>query len=66
MGRAASFPMWFPRPTPLSFPNCISIGSAVFGQVRAGNPLQWAAPSPPQNFPFAGDMDPHLIHGSLD
>jgi len=49
-------------------PNGISTGSAVFAQMTAECPyaLQWDAPFPLQNCPFPwGDMDPHLIHGSL-
>ena len=61
---------WFPGPTQVLNPNGISIGSAVFAQMTAECPvpiLYNGMPlSPPQNCPFPwGDMDPHLIHGSL-
>ena len=48
-------------------PNGISIGSAVFGQLSAGchYTLQWATPSPLKIAPSHGDLDPHLIRGSL-
>ena len=44
---APSYNSWFPGPTRLSIPNCISIGSAVFAQLTANCPytLQWAAPT---------------------
>jgi len=39
---------WFHGPTRLSFPNCISIGTAVFAQLTAESlrTLQWADISP--------------------
>ena len=48
-------------------PNSISVGSHVFGQGTAACPytLQWDA-LPPQNSPFPrGDLDPHIICGSV-
>jgi len=39
------------RPIPVSIPNGISIGSAIFAQLITERPytLQWGAPFPPQN-----------------
>ena len=57
-------------PTPILAhnPNIISIGSAVFAQITAESPytLQWHVP-PPSKLPIPmGDLNPHLIHGTLD
>jgi len=53
---------WFPWPTTLSVPNCISISSAVFAQLTTESPcsLQWATPFLPRSkLPFCvGDLDP--------
>ena len=57
----------FFRPIPAHNPNAISIGSAVLAQMTTERPytLQQDA-LPPQNCPFPwGDVDHHLIHGSL-
>jgi len=59
---------WFFEPDQADNPNDITIGSAVFAQVTAEYPytLHRDAPFPPQNCPFPwGDLDFHLIHGSL-
>jgi len=39
---------WFHRPTQLSIPSCISIGTAVFAQLTTHSPyiLEWVSPSP--------------------
>jgi len=56
----------FLQPTRVHNPNGKSIGSAVFAQLTAESPytLQWALLSP-KIAPSHGDLDPHLIHGSL-
>jgi len=57
---------WFLGFTQLSSPNGISIGSAVFVQLKADSPytLHWAALFP-LNCPFPwAYLDPHLIHDS--
>jgi len=43
-----------------------SIGSAIFAQLTAESPysLQWA-PFPTKLPLSTGDLDPHLIHGSM-
>jgi len=41
-------------------PNGISIASPVFAQFTSG----CCQACPPQNYPFAWDLDLHLIHGS--
>jgi len=48
-------------------PNGISIGSSVFAQMTAVSLyFTMGRPFPPQNCPFRrGDLDRHLIHGSL-
>jgi len=47
-------------------PNGTSIGSAVFAQLTAKCPVLYnGLPLLPQNCPFHGDLDPHLIHGSF-
>jgi len=58
----------FLRPILAQIPNGISIGSVVFAQLTTECPhtLQWAAPSPLKTAPSHGDLDPHLIHGTLD
>ena len=58
---------WFLGPIRAHNPNGISIGSAVFAQLTAECPytLQWDAPSPSKLPLSMGDLDPHLIHGSL-
>jgi len=59
--------LWFLGPTRVLNPNGSSIGSAVFAQLTADCPhtLQWAT-RPPSKFPFSrGDLNTHLIHGSL-
>ena len=49
----------FLRPIRVQIPNGMSISSAVFAQ-----PTE-EPPSPPQNCPFHGDLDPNLINDSL-
>jgi len=58
---------WFHRPTPLSIPNGISIGSAVFTQLTAESlHLTMGSPFPPSKLPLhTGGCGPNLIHGSL-
>ena len=59
---------WFPGPTQLSIPHCISIGTAIFAYLMAESffTLQLAAPFSPQNCRFALlDLDRHVIHGSF-
>jgi len=54
-------------PTPVHIPNGILIGSAVFPHLMADSPytLQWVAPTP-SKLPFhRGELDSHLIYGSL-
>jgi len=55
----------FLEPLPVHIPNGISIGSAVFAQLRAEGPytLHWAAPFPSKLPLRMGNLDPHLIHG---
>ena len=60
----------FLAPTPLSIPNGISIGSAVFAQLTPECyclcSLQWAARPPPSKLSLCIDgSGPHLIHDSL-
>ena len=61
-------PIWFLEPTRAHNPNGISIGSAVFAQVTAEcrrcRELE-ACPSPLELSLPLGDLNPHLIHGSL-
>ena len=53
-----------PGPIPLSIPNGISIGSAVFAQLIAQCPIIYNGPPlPPQNCPPHGVFGPHLIRG---
>jgi len=59
---------WFLGPIRAHNPNGISIGSAVFAQLTTECPysLQWDSPIPPKIAPsYWGDLDTHLIHGSL-
>jgi len=58
---------WFLWPIQAHNPNGISIGLAVFVQMTAEShyTLQWDAPSPSKLPLLMGDLDPHLIHGSL-
>jgi len=47
-------------------PSSILTGSDNFAQLTAKCPYTMGYPFPPQNCPFPwGDLDPHLIHGSL-
>ena len=57
----------FLGPTPLSNPNGISIGTAVFAQLITDDPytLQWAALSIKIVPLRTWDLDPRLTHGSL-
>jgi len=59
----------FLGPTQVHNLNGISIGSAIFAQMTAQCPytVQWATPSPLKIAPShpMGDVNPHLIHGSL-
>jgi len=58
---------WFLGPIRVHNPNGISIASAIFSQLTAECPytLQWATP-PPWKLPLpVGDLDPHVIRGSL-
>jgi len=58
---------WFLRPIPAQSPNGILNGSIIFAQLTTEcfYTLQWAA-LPPQNCLLpCGDLDSHLIHGSL-
>ena len=54
-------------PTRVHIPNGILIGLSVFAQLTAVSPytLQWAAPFPSQNCPFAWGFWTHQIHGSF-
>ena len=55
----------FLEPSRVHVPNSISIGSAIFAE--SPYTLQWAAHFPPQNCSFtSGDIDRHLISGSVD
>jgi len=56
-----------PTAHPTHNPNGISIGSAVFAQMTAVCPytLQWDAPFPKNLHLPKGDLDSHLIHGSM-
>jgi len=59
---------WFLEADRAHSPNCITIITAIFAQVIAECPytLQWDAPFRPQNCSFPwGNLDPHLIRGSL-
>ena len=59
---------WFLEPTRVQILNGISIGSAVFAQIttKCRYTLHRATSSPPLKLPlFMGDLNLHLIHGSL-
>jgi len=60
---------WFPGPTRLSTPNCISIGTTVFAQVTQRVPMLYnGAPFPPQNCPFTWEgsgLASNLVHDSV-
>ena len=60
---------WFPGPTPVHIPNGMSIGSAAFTRLMAERRVHilhnWLRLSPSKLSPRMGDMDTHLIHGSL-
>jgi len=59
---------WFLEPDRPDSPSGITIGSAVFTQVTAECPYtsQCNAPFPLKIAPSQwGDLDPHLLHGSL-
>jgi len=59
---------WFLGPIWAHNPNGISMSSAILAQMTADclHILQWDAPFPPPNCPFPwGNLNPHLIHGSL-
>jgi len=54
-------------PTQVYIPNGISVGLAVFAQLTAEGPctLQWAAPFPSKISDRMGNLNPHLIYGSM-
>jgi len=58
---------WFLRPILAHNPKGISVGSTVFAQMTAECPytIKWEESFPLKIAPFHGDLDPHLIHGSL-
>ena len=65
-GSGPSSNTWFPGPTQVLNPNDISIGSAVFAQLAVLSLyFTMGYPFSPKNAPSRGDLDPHLIHGSL-
>jgi len=58
---------WFPGPTWLSIPNCISISAPFLHSSRHRVPILYNGPPfATQNCPFPWvDLDPHLIDSSL-
>jgi len=57
---------WFFGPTRIHIPNGISVGSAIFAQLKTDNPYPLRAmgrPFPLKIAPCTGDLNPRLIHG---